>query len=737
MMRSIQDITHLTDTEVRNQFGGKALGLYQAAQLRLNIPETWLISNTLFSEYLKTHNNNAIFSDSDAHDFLKKQLDKKLKSLPETTYAVRSSAQLEDDAEQSFAGIFDTRLSVKKTNIIDEIIEVWKSAFSARVKNYTDDLSKIKMAIIIQPMINTKFSGVCFSKHPSPNSVLEENDLFIEIANSDGEKIVQGEITPLQLSGHEGDLLNTLPLAWRTDIIKTLNQLKTKLKHEIDIEFAIDGHHHFILLQQRPISRFIPSNKINLTHYKRVYKRQLSCLDIELLITGCSLYLAPYLEIPVSLAHWMIMTTSADHVQELQLHEVLNETVIDQIIARIHADSMYLTRLYQRYHFQHEQIIHTDYDLFFDATQPLIDRFYAWLEWLKPINAHYYMPMFIIDALSKLLLQHMENIDKKNAQADFMQLATANVRTLHDLLHHELLSLKHSCSELPKQFKELPKQYQHILSLLCQRYGFLRLHQVYEEPYQPEDLFSLMCEIEAEKIEPVDTTPLINKYFNTQESKHLFNKLQDWMNVRNQEMEYLYYAIAQTRSLFEEISQQLAVSIEQLWETASEKILYAIQYQDNECIKNVTHKNIIIYHHQGKTYISDQLKVIQQDNQSTTQALFGTTIYGEGKETLRVKIAHKPADLKNFAPQEPYALITGMTTPDFIPYLKKQFKALITDEGGILCHAAIVAREIGLPTLVGTSLATEKFKDNDVIQIDFDNGKIEKEPCPSETTTGG
>ena len=70
----------------------------------------------------------------------------------------------------------------------------------------------------------------------------------------------------------------------------------------------------------------------------------------------------------------------------------------------------------------------------------------------------------------------------------------------------------------------------------------------------------------------------------------------------------------------------------------------------------------------------------------------------------------------------------GLPVPeaDFIPYLKKKFVALITDEGGILCHAAIVAREIQLPCIVGTGIATEKLKDGMIITLDFDRGEIEE-----------
>jgi phosphohistidine swiveling domain-containing protein len=70
-------------------------------------------------------------------------------------------------------------------------------------------------------------------------------------------------------------------------------------------------------------------------------------------------------------------------------------------------------------------------------------------------------------------------------------------------------------------------------------------------------------------------------------------------------------------------------------------------------------------------------------------------------------------------------LVTTMTTPDFLPYMSKA-SAIITDEGGITCHAAIVSREFGIPCIVGTNNATEILKDGDLVEVDAAEGKVKK-----------
>ena len=69
-------------------------------------------------------------------------------------------------------------------------------------------------------------------------------------------------------------------------------------------------------------------------------------------------------------------------------------------------------------------------------------------------------------------------------------------------------------------------------------------------------------------------------------------------------------------------------------------------------------------------------------------------------------------------------LVTAMTTPDAIPYLKR-VKAIITDEGGATAHAAIVAREFNIPCIVGTKIATKVLKDGDKVKVDAKKGIIE------------
>jgi pyruvate,water dikinase len=70
-----------------------------------------------------------------------------------------------------------------------------------------------------------------------------------------------------------------------------------------------------------------------------------------------------------------------------------------------------------------------------------------------------------------------------------------------------------------------------------------------------------------------------------------------------------------------------------------------------------------------------------------------------------------------------YVLVTPMTRPEFVPYLEKAI-AIVTDEGGITCHAAIVSRELKKVCIVGTKHATQILKTGDLVEVDANTGKV-------------
>ena len=93
----------------------------------------------------------------------------------------------------------------------------------------------------------------------------------------------------------------------------------------------------------------------------------------------------------------------------------------------------------------------------------------------------------------------------------------------------------------------------------------------------------------------------------------------------------------------------------------------------------------------------------------------------KGKVSGPVKIILSDKDFIKFESGD--ILVTSMTRPEFIP-LMKMAKAVVTDEGGITCHAAIISRELGLPCIIGTKVGTRILKDGDLVEVDANNGIV-------------
>lgn len=97
------------------------------------------------------------------------------------------------------------------------------------------------------------------------------------------------------------------------------------------------------------------------------------------------------------------------------------------------------------------------------------------------------------------------------------------------------------------------------------------------------------------------------------------------------------------------------------------------------------------------------------------------TIASKGKAQGVVRVVFDPNKVTEF--NEGDILVTGMTRPEFVPLMKKA-GAIVTDEGGVTCHAAIVSREIGKPCIIGTKIATEALHEGDIVEVNADHGNV-------------
>ena len=654
MIKNYSDLAEIPSSQIRKLYGGKALGLFEAHRLGLPVPEAHLLSADTYESFLSQHPQikHADFK-TKAQEFLKELLSRPLADLPDILYAVRSSSQHEDSSVHSFAGIFESRLDVSKANLIGAIAEVWDSCFSVRAASYLQGETVLRMGVIIQPMIKAKYAGVCFSRHPSPANVFENQHIVIEFAPCSGEQIVQGEVTPFRLCGKIDDLSQVSDAPWIDTLLSALLSLKTAYHHEIDIEFAVDEQERFWLLQQRPISKLSSSHLLDLKAYQRKYKRSLHSLDIELLIEGCSQFLAPYLEVPFQFERWMVMITGVDANQELWVHKLIDEAAVSKIAVKALSEEGYLARIEERYLQTHQKIVGHSYPAFFNRAVPLSHRFFQWTEFMTPLWAHYYAPMFLIESLHRLLLEEMSKIDPDYADADLFFMGTFGIAALADILYEELSKIKNKMGALPTAFTELPSVHQEALTAIADKFGFLKCHQITERGYSKEEIFAILRDIPttAKKEDETQYRKLCKKYLLSDHQRSLFDSFRRWMRFRNQEMEFVISAIVRSRPLFDEICSTLPITIEQFWNSSKELLSKALKTHNPAIALSLSRENLVIFRSYAKTRLFNNITV-QPPPQNPAKALKAKPSSAKAKSKPKSKSPLNPKNSKKLAPSK-------------------------------------------------------------------------------------
>lgn len=119
---------------------------------------------------------------------------------------------------------------------------------------------------------------------------------------------------------------------------------------------------------------------------------------------------------------------------------------------------------------------------------------------------------------------------------------------------------------------------------------------------------------------------------------------------------------------------------------------------------------------------NDTFKVIDNlvhGKQSEATEIKGSTAFrGIARGIVKIVVDTRNANFRNGE-----ILVTSMTRPEFVPLIKKAL-AIITNEGGITCHAAIISRELKKPCIIGTKIATRVLKDGDLVEVDAERGIV-------------
>ena len=176
----------------------------------------------------------------------------------EPRVAVRSSATGEDSADASFAGPHETILDVHGVDaVVDAVLECWRSAGNERVTAYRKEkgiTDPVSVAVLVQQMVPSDVSAIAFGVDPVSG---DREVVVIDAAAGLGDRIASGDVTPDRYTVRKSDLgvsgTGVLSEAQATEIAKLTLALERENGHEVDVECAF-ANGQLYLLQCRPIT---------------------------------------------------------------------------------------------------------------------------------------------------------------------------------------------------------------------------------------------------------------------------------------------------------------------------------------------------------------------------------------------------------------------------------------------------------------------------------------------------
>lgn len=203
---------------------------------------------------------------------------------------------------------------------------------------------------------------------------------------------------------------------------------------------------------------------------------------------------------------------------------------------------------------------------------------------------------------------------------------------------------------------------------------------------------------------------------------------QDFAYLRTWRTDVIYGAGYRARNLFAEIARRAQIDKNDLKFLAFQEVIELARNKTLPVAYQELKKRKKMYAAIGlKNYyeIFSDKKTCQKLKNLVAEKKIENAIKGmvafSGLVQGRVKLVLTGEDIKKVKRGD--IMVAVMTFPNFVPAMEKA-AAFVTDEGGILCHAAIVSREMKKPCVIGTKIATKVLKDGDWVEVDAIKGTV-------------
>lgn len=269
------------------------------------------------------------------------------------------------------------------------------------------------------------------------------------------------------------------------------------------------------------------------------------------------------------------------------------------------------------------------------------------------------------------------------------------------------------------------------------RNNYVEAHIISVKDFNQEINKILSSDIDIEKqISNIEQTPqknkqakqeLMNKFMLNEELKLLLKISEDFTHWQDERKKVTFWTSHYTYLILEEIGKRCGLTLDELKYLSPREVSRVfidkpqakdLQARRKGCVMYWDLEGHEILH--GANYRKIKETVLGKDDLLNIDDFRGLTA-SIGKTRGVVKVVQTVKQIDKV--KEGDILVAVMTRPDYIPAMKRA-AAIVTDEGGITCHAAIVSRELNIPCIIGTKIATKILKDGMQVEVNANHGWI-------------
>ncbi|MFH1510757.1 MAG: PEP-utilizing enzyme [Candidatus Woesearchaeota archaeon] len=265
------------------------------------------------------------------------------------------------------------------------------------------------------------------------------------------------------------------------------------------------------------------------------------------------------------------------------------------------------------------------------------------------------------------------------------------------------------------------------LRQLQKRYGFIGMFLLEKQPLSLQDLVRQLksyknASAELRKVAAKASVPCnLDK-----EGKKIFHMLGELSYMRTNSVEQINKGIYLLLPMISRIARKMHIRKTLIGYVTPPEIMNFLRKGKGVSIKLLQQRRKAygIIGPEAKIIMGDKLKRLSQIAEKrtaptgTVKGIAATT----GKAEGAARVIHTKSEIRKVKAGD--IIVTEMTTPDYMAAIRNA-AAIVTDIGGITSHAAIVARELGIPCIVGTKNATRVIKNGQLIVVNADNGLVE------------